>query len=328
MEVGKWPRLLLLGLLCPLVRSGCPSNWIKYGGACYYFSKDTATFAQAYPFCAQEQGGLFALPKSSEENKFFGDNTNFLATWLAVSYPLSLVPPRVGEGYSNYDDANNYDQSNEDFVYMYPSQWKNDDCNKKKAFICEAIAPAVSGACLNNYSPLPNPAVTGVETRCYYFHTEGAVTFADAQARCTTEAAYLLSLTNANESHYINAELRARSKASLSQSREFWIGYTRQQEYSTDGDFAWVDKSPRFFTDWYPGQPVANAKNDVRNCACIFPSRWTTVSANPMTDNASILKMGYVCRRGMGAAAATSVWYAVYGLGTYIAGLARAALPF
>ena len=113
MEVEKWPRLLLLGLLCPLVWSGCPSGFVKNGGACYYFSRDTATFAQAYPFCAQAQGSLFALPKSSDENKFFGDNTNFLATWLAVSYPLSETPPRTGEGYSNYDDANNYDPSNE-----------------------------------------------------------------------------------------------------------------------------------------------------------------------------------------------------------------------
>ena len=79
-----------------------------------------------------------------------------------------------------------------------------------------------------------------------------------------------------------------------SQSTDFWIGLTRANK---NADWQWIDGSPYgIFTHWYY-QPGNGAKEKRSNCACLFPSRWSTYNIDFGNLDSLTQGLGFVCRK-------------------------------
>ena len=100
-------KLLLLVVtarILHLVRAGCPSDWVKNDGNCYYFQGTKTTYTQAPFYCDSLGGAFFAVPRSASENDFIGSNVKYAATWLAAVRPISNPRQEYGQ-YANYDST-------------------------------------------------------------------------------------------------------------------------------------------------------------------------------------------------------------------------------
>ncbi|CAG0900922.1 unnamed protein product [Darwinula stevensoni] len=294
--MGRLLLLVVTAQVLHLVRAGCPSGWLKNGGDCYYFQGTKTTYTQAPFYCDSLGGAFFAVPRSSSENDFIGSNVKYPSTWLAAVRPISNPRQEYGQ-YANYDSTTG--NVGDDYTYMYPSQWKNGNCDGKRSYICESKARVGLTCTPSSYSP----SLLGDTTKCFKIYYESTATFNQANDRCKSDGGQLVVFNNEVYRQDIDKAFKDLSVTSPENftNNQFWIGYRRgDDDNSNSASFSWLDGTTRAVENWYPGYPTDSTNKNKVNCAYIFPSRWSTVSAFDAVVGKQ--ERGYVCRKSVGAA--------------------------
>ncbi|CAG0894444.1 unnamed protein product [Darwinula stevensoni] len=287
-------RAWVIGVLLPAVEmgsgggnnnnsgSGCSDGWIPNGDFCFSFSKSTATWAEAKAQC-EADGASLAKPADDDENRFFGNNVNFLWTWIAAVRNGNSFVNRDSVRASSYDnDDGNVTQGYFYPSFMYSRQWRNVDCNNQYGLICEL---SHTNSCID---------IVAIGSKCYMPIQTLMLSWDVANFHCTRAGGILAKMDSAAKTAAFAVFRDTGRFSGIDPSKEppiplnLWIGAKRD---SPGSPFKWTDGSELAFADWFPGYPDSSSGD----CVAAFPSTWSTVGS--LAENNVTRRFGFVCRR-------------------------------
>ncbi|XP_071797130.1 snaclec EMS16 subunit alpha-like [Asterias amurensis] len=142
--------LLLVGCYSTTMAAICPTDWQRYGEACYFIIKKTLTWYVARDTCIKSHADL-AVPKSQMEQTYiwntYADLHNGQPTigiWIGCNddqeegawHPCGLRGQ--ADPYENWED--DYPTSSDDncvVISKFHGRWRNKPCSKMKSAACE-----------------------------------------------------------------------------------------------------------------------------------------------------------------------------------------------
>ena len=133
--------------------------------------------------------------------------------------------------------------------------------------------------------PCPTGWSWSVESRsCYYFATGAQETFLDAEMACNGMGATLLSVLDATEQNFINAQL---DKLNLGK-QNLWIGLN---DSNKDGLYLWSSGYMPLYNNFDCDCNCVNSRNDI--CVVMYASG---AKRGKWDDQTCGTKNGYICK--------------------------------
>ncbi|KAJ7986772.1 hypothetical protein DPEC_G00331850 [Dallia pectoralis] len=275
------------------------NDWKLFGSNCYKLKTNSRkNWLGARLDCLREGADLVSITTPEEEQYVTGRLENNLDLWLGFS---TLKCTKT----SCQVDVNNTDFNWSDASPRNYFNWGTDppqpDLSEKANGICSAMiidegqdfGKWRSNACrherpfmckrgLNTICPPGWVSFTG---SCYWVVSNKALltSWHEAQTKCQTLGAYLVTVKSQEEQFFINAFLPDLNEGEVP---DVWIGVS---DMGKDGTFTWVDNTAVEFGNWKSGYPKDTTLWD---CGQIytgdFSGKWETTNC--------FKSMAYICK--------------------------------
>ncbi|XP_069120934.1 perlucin-like [Argopecten irradians] len=103
---------------------------------------------------------------------------------------------------------------------------------------------------------------------CYFFSRD-TDNWAMANFNCQLFHSELVSITDADENKFLQAELRRLHQ--FDPHKNTMCYFTSGTDMHVEGQWEWATTQQRFtFTDWYPGEPNNDDYGVIENCLCLY----------------------------------------------------------
>ncbi|XP_062410864.1 macrophage mannose receptor 1-like [Sardina pilchardus] len=280
------------------------SGWQQYQSNCYKLRSNLRkSWLQARTDCVTEGGDLVSITSAEEEQYVTSRlDTNQFDLWIGFStmacttLSCQVQPDSTTFGWSDANPSTSYtnwgnnqpDQSDkanglctavikdtgEEF-----GRWKTHVCRQQRPYMCKRG--------LNTICPAGWLSFAG---NCYWVVSNPNLltTWNDALTKCTDMGANLVTIKNAEEQFYINAQLPDFHQVEIP---DIWIGLSDKDQ---DGNLQWVDKTSVEYSNWRSGFPVYT--EDMWDCGQIYTGNyngeWETTTCNK--------RLGYICKMAGG----------------------------
>ncbi|CAG5122281.1 unnamed protein product, partial [Candidula unifasciata] len=249
------------------------SSWTMFNHHCYFVSPSdgnlaAASWYDARQICISMRADLASI-NSDDENglitSLITKNPTF-AFWIGLNdlYTDSLQwTDRSPLSYVSWarNEPNDNNGGESCVVMTSLGTWADNNCGKSLGYVCEKWAgnfqpapytpPPATGGCPSNFVSIP------ALSYCYYVGGTTNTTrqnFTGAVAACQQmlPKANIASIHSSTEEKFIVTLLaNVRNPA--------WIGFHDEAFYN---QFVWVDNLPVTYTNWGPGQPDENRRNN------------------------------------------------------------------
>ncbi|XP_029003075.1 macrophage mannose receptor 1 [Betta splendens] len=304
-KTSKWESSLCtkkLGYICrkgnstnlpaPLIKdqpSFCPSQWVPYGGNCYYLDRTKRMWKDALATCHKEGADLASI-HSIEEQSFIISQSGYLPTdvlWIGLNDQrnqllfewsdhshVTFTQWQTGEP----SHATNFQ---EDCVLISgkDGRWADHMCEKTCGYICMKKASVKqAGGSQEEANPGCQHGSVRFGSYCYNIGAEKK-TFDEAKLACSEAGASLLDVAN----RYENAFLV--SLVGLRPEKYFWTGLSNRVNRHI---FKWSNGRQVTFTHFNVDMP-GMIKGCVAMATGSFAGLWDVVSCYD--------KEKYICKK-------------------------------
>ncbi|XP_070535739.1 macrophage mannose receptor 1-like [Ptychodera flava] len=266
----------------------CPAEWNEFDGRCYRLygagtEGDKLGWIAARNVC-RNAGGDLATIHNQALQAFL---TSLLWTiddsvWIGLSDGSIKGTNKWTDGspvdYTNWGSGQPRYFTSKTCVEVlnygvHVGQWKNDDCNLQRGWICKGKKDVTPGL----PKPTPDPCNPGYKHHsqgCYKVSTV-AQNFEEAKRHCEDDGGNLASIMNVYEQALVET-LVYQSTMTL------WIGMVFNSQIQ---EYRWIDGAPVFFTKWANGEP---SRGPTGGCVQATADGWDDTNCND--------DKGYICK--------------------------------